>query len=118
VIAPSRAEGFDYSGAEGMACGTPVIASDIPVHRWVYGDAAEYFDPYSTEALAQLIADYTGLPRDSGYLAEQSSRGLREARRYHPDTLSPVWERTLIDLTQAHDPTARMKKRSVSVAAS
>jgi len=118
VIAPSRAEGFDYSGAEGMACGTPVIASDIPVHRWVYGDAADYFDPYSTDALAQLMADYAGLPRDSGHLAERSSRGLREARRYHPDTLAPVWERTLIDLTQAHDPTARTKRRSVSVAAS
>ncbi len=118
VIAPSRAEGFDYSGAEGMACGTPVIASDIPVHRWVYGDAADYFDPYSTDALAQLMADYAGLPRDSGHLAEQSSRGLRESRRYHTDTLAPVWERTLIDLTQAHDPTARTKKRSVSVAAS
>ena len=111
VIAPSRAEGFDYSGAEGMACGTPVIASDIPVHRWVYGDAADYFDPYSTDALAQLMADYAGLPRDSGHLAEQSSRGLRESRRYHTDTLAPVWERTLIDLTQAHDPTARTKKR-------
>ena len=98
VVAPSRAEGFDYSGAEGMACGTPVMASDIPVHRWVYGNAADYFDPYSTEALARLMADYASLPRDTGHLAEQSARGLREARRYHPDTLTPVWEQTLIAL--------------------
>jgi len=26
-----------------MSCGTPLIASDIPVHRWVNGEAAEYF---------------------------------------------------------------------------
>ena len=56
VVAPSRAEGFDYSGVEAMACGTPVLASDIPVHRWVYGDAAEYVDAYDEEAIARTIA--------------------------------------------------------------
>ena len=101
VVAPSRAEGFDYSGAESMACGTPVIASDIPVHRWVYGDAADYFDPYSPEALARLIADYADLPRDTGHLAEQSGRGRREVRRYYADTLTPVWEQTLLDVTHS-----------------
>ncbi len=101
VIAPSRAEGFDYSGAEGMACGTPVIASDIPVHRWVYGGAADYFDPYSSEGLANLMVQYAALPRGTGRLAEQSARGMREARRYHPDTLAPVWQQTIGEIARA-----------------
>lgn len=98
VVAPSRAEGFDYSGAEAMACGTPLIASDIAVHRWVYGEAATYFDPYSVEALARIIADFADLPRDGDFLAERAAAGLREARRYHPNTLAPVWEQAIIDV--------------------
>ena len=96
VVAPSRAEGFDYSGVEGMACGTPVIASDIPVHRWVYGDAAEYADPYDEEALARVIARMAELPREQGHLADMRDRGLRQAKLYQPATLLPRWEEAII----------------------
>jgi glycosyltransferase involved in cell wall biosynthesis len=33
LLAPSLLEGFDLPVAEALACGTPVIASDIPAHR-------------------------------------------------------------------------------------
>jgi glycosyltransferase involved in cell wall biosynthesis len=96
VVAPSRAEGFDYSGVEGMACGAPLIASDIPVHRWVYGDAAEYFDPYDEEGLARVMARFAELPREDGHLAALRDRGLRQAGLYRPEALAPRWHEAIL----------------------
>ena len=92
VVAPSRAEGFDYSGVEAMACGTPVLASDIPVHRWVYGDAAEYVDAYDEDAMARTIARIAELPREEGHLSDMRDRGLRQVMSYRAETLAPRWE--------------------------
>ncbi len=92
VVAPSRAEGFDYSGAESMTCGTPLLASDIAVHRWVYGSAAEYFDAYDEAQIGQMIARFAELPRESGHLALLRDRGLRQAELYRPRNLAPRWE--------------------------
>lgn len=100
VVCPSRAEGFDYSGAEAMACGTPVIASDIPVHRWVYGEAADYFDPYSAEAMADLIAQFAELPARDGHLARLGETGLRQAQLYSPATLMPRWQQVLMPMAR------------------
>ncbi|MGA1823652.1 MAG: glycosyltransferase family 4 protein [bacterium] len=54
-VAPSIAEGFGIPLLEAMACGTPVLASDIPVFREIAGDAALFFDPYDEEALAEAM---------------------------------------------------------------
>lgn len=45
VLFPSLAEGFGLPIVEALAVGGRVIASDIPVFRWVGGDAVEYVDP-------------------------------------------------------------------------
>ena len=42
VLLPSDAEGFALPVVEAMACGRPVVASDLPVLREVGGDAAFY----------------------------------------------------------------------------
>ena len=113
VVAPSRAEGFDYSGVEAMACGTPLIASDIPVHRWVYGQAAEYFDPYDQEELARWMVELVQLPRETGALAEMSERGLRQARLYQADNLAPRWEAALARMVRPDEERAQQARRGM-----
>lgn len=56
VVCPSLFEGFGLTGIEGLACGAPVVASDIPPHREFLGDHALYAPPGDVEALAAAIA--------------------------------------------------------------
>lgn len=51
LIFPSLMEGFGLPGLEAMQHDCVVIASDIPVFKEVYKDAAVYFDPLDIHAL-------------------------------------------------------------------
>lgn len=55
LVMPSTLEGFGLPVLEAMACGTPVIASNVASLPEVAGDAALYFDPASPEDLALQI---------------------------------------------------------------
>lgn len=56
-IMPSFEEGFGLSILEAMACGTPVLASNIEVLREVGGEGAYYFDPESVEDIAGKVTN-------------------------------------------------------------
>ena len=90
TVCPSFGEGFGFSGVEAMHCGGVVAASDLPVHREVYGDAAEYFNPYSSRDLAQALGRLLGTesqPRRAHLMAA----GASIAARYLPDQMLPRW---------------------------
>lgn len=57
TITPSLMEGFGLVGLESLASETPVVASDIPVYREVYGDSVFYADPRNTQSLTQAIQE-------------------------------------------------------------
>lgn len=59
LIMPSLEEGFGLPVAEAMACGTPVIAADIPSLREVTGGAAFHVDPHSVEELVNAMRNVT-----------------------------------------------------------
>jgi glycosyltransferase involved in cell wall biosynthesis len=54
-IFPSLYEGFGLPPLEAMACGTPVITSNVSSLPEVAGDAALLVDPYDANALAQAM---------------------------------------------------------------
>lgn len=55
VIFPSKAEGFGLPIIESLACGTPVIANDIPVFKEIYKDNIFYFTYPDEKELMEKI---------------------------------------------------------------
>jgi len=77
VVAPAWYEGFGLSVLEGLACGVPVVASGIPPHREVAGDAAWYADPGDAAALATAIT--AALNADEATRVSHRAAGLKRA---------------------------------------
>src|SRR5258708_3499990 len=79
-VYPSHYEGFGIPLLEAMACGCPVIASDIPSTREVAGNIPFYFktaEPGSLEAALNRCSDNNG--RDA---AGQVKMGLEWVKQY------------------------------------
>jgi len=57
VVAPAREEGFGMAPLEALACGAPVVASDIPAHREVLGDAAVFARRDDVTRFTNLVLD-------------------------------------------------------------
>ena len=55
LLFPSFLEGFGLPVAEALAVGTPVVISDIPVFRELFGEHAEYIDPHNADDIARGI---------------------------------------------------------------
>ncbi len=55
LVYPSFYEGFGFPPVEAMACGCPIVVSDIAPLKEICKDAALYCDPFSPEDVAQKI---------------------------------------------------------------
>lgn len=73
VLVPSAAEGFGLPVIEALACGTAVVASDIPTLREAGGPAATYAPMGAIEAwvaaVLAALADDVGSPSEGSRLA-------------------------------------------------
>ncbi len=61
-IFPSVYEGFGLPILEAMNCGCPVLCSNAASIPEVAGNAALYFDPFSSQELAEVIRDFLDNP--------------------------------------------------------
>jgi glycosyltransferase involved in cell wall biosynthesis len=78
-VTAAYAETFAHPLVEAMASGLPVLASDLPVHREICGEAAVYFFRFSPEVLASHLLALTQSPNRSGTMREM---GLLRARDF------------------------------------
>lgn len=81
---PSLWEGFGLPPLEAMACGTPVLTSNVSSLPEVVGDAALMVDPYDIEAIAEGMLR---LAEDAALRDQLRSLGLQRAAQY-------TWRRT------------------------
>ena len=95
TVCPSLGEGFDYSGIESMRSGGITVASDIAIHREVYEDAAEYFDPYATMSLVKALKKVLYEPDSPQVQEHLRQRGQEVSSRYLPEKILPQWEQFL-----------------------
>ena len=92
-VYPSLYEGFGLPVLEAMACGCPVITSNVSSLPEVAGDAAILVDPHDPKAIARAII---AVLKDDELKRELSKRGVEQAKKFS-------WEKTAQDFLEVFD---------------
>ena len=92
-VYPSLYEGFGLPLVEAMACGTPVVTSDVASIPEVVGDAAIKVCPKDYEAIGENLLR---LLEDRELYKEMSERALERAKLYS-------WDKTAIETLKVYE---------------
>lgn len=95
-VFPSQYEGFGLPPLEAMACGTPVVTSNVSSLPEVVGDAAVLVKPDNVFDIARGIQEVL---LDEGLRAELIRRGHQQAGRFS-------WERTARQVLEIYNEAA------------
>ncbi|MBT1702580.1 glycosyltransferase family 4 protein [Chryseosolibacter indicus] len=90
---PSLSEGFGMPLVEAMACGTPVITSNISCLPEIAGNAALLVDPTNTNAIAEAIER---LLTDEVLRIDKVNEGLNNASRFS-------WDKTADQVLEVYE---------------
>ncbi len=99
-VFPSLEEGFGLPPLEAMACGTPVITSNLSSLPEVVGDAALLVNPYDVQEIASAIKKVLTDPKLRESLIK---KGFERVKRFS-------WEKTAKKTLQIYQEIAGMKR--------
>ena len=97
TVSPSSYEGFGFSVADSLAYGLPTIASDIPAHREVAGEAAAYFPAGDEAALAERLRAVLADPAERERLGGAARSRAQELPR------GDGWRALVLDMVNHGD---------------
>ena len=78
-VFPSLSEGFGIPGLNAMVANLPVLCSNIPTFKEVYGSAALYFDPTNPNDIAEKIKKVLKNLKTRSDLVE---KGKKQVKKY------------------------------------
>lgn len=94
LVRTSLMEGFSLPPLEALENDCLVLASDIPVHREVFGDSIIYFDQFKSDDILSKMKYVLSLP--SSEKEKFIRKGLAQAKRYS-------WEKTARETLRVYE---------------
>jgi glycosyltransferase involved in cell wall biosynthesis len=98
-VYPSFYEGFGLPPAEALACGIPIIVSNVSSLPEVIGKAGVQVDPGDAGELAMAIRDLLASP---GRQDELKARGIEQAAQFRWDTAAKQMEEVFREVLGEH----------------
>lgn len=96
-ILPSLYEGFGITVVEAMACGTPVLISNVASLPEVAGHAGLFFDPLSVDQITQAIRTIT---TDKKLHLKKSKECLIQAKKFSWKNMAKIVLKTFEGVTK------------------
>jgi glycosyltransferase involved in cell wall biosynthesis len=113
-VLPSFYEGFGFTPLEAMACGCPVVVSNVASLPEVVGEAAIQVNPHDTDDIARALRRVL---TDEQLKRELVAKGLEQAKQFSWEKTARgtlrVYESVEHSLSTKHVPAEVLKRRAV-----